>query len=92
MVSITVPDALPSLKVILPLPLETLVLYVMTILDVNDTSDEPSVGLKVIACGGTSNDVAVTIPRFTFLSSSNTVTPETLIAIFYLLGVSFIYQ
>ena len=75
MVSITVPDALPSLKVIFPLPLAIVVLYVITIFDDIDTSDEPSVGLKVIATGSTSNDVAVTIPAFAFLSSSITTIP-----------------
>ena len=52
------------------------------LLDVNDTSDDPSVGLNVMGIGLTSNEVAVTIPTLKFLSLSTTVVPETLIAIF----------
>ena len=44
----------------------------MTILELNDTSEEPSEGLNVMGVGLTFNAVPVKIPTFAFLSSSIT--------------------
>jgi len=57
-----VPDALFSLNVILPVPVDTPTLKVMMILDAKATPVAPILGLKVMGCGGIFIEVAVRTP------------------------------
>jgi hypothetical protein len=59
-----VPPALVSLNVILPVPLITVSLKVITILEACDTPVAPIAGLKVIGLGGTFILVNVAMPAF----------------------------